>query len=70
MFVDKVDELQVKQCMDIGINDFFLYNIEEVELVIRIKTLLQRKLYKDNLKRQLQEQVELSIKDGLTGIFI
>uniref|UniRef100_UPI001C46BFB4 diguanylate cyclase n=1 Tax=Rickettsia sp. TH2014 TaxID=1967503 RepID=UPI001C46BFB4 len=69
MLVDKVDELQVTQCMDIGINDFFLYNIEEVELVIRVKTLLQRKLYKDNLKRQLQEQVELSIKDGLTGIF-
>lgn len=69
MLVDKVDEEQVTQCIDIGINDFFLYNIEEVELVIRVKTLLQRKLYKDNLKRQLQEQVELSIKDGLTGIF-
>lgn len=35
----------------------------------RVKTQLRRKKYQDDLRNQLEQSVNLAIKDGLTGIF-
>jgi len=55
--------------MDLGVNDYFLYPIEENELQARIKTQLKKKKYQDNLRNIIDKTVDLSIKDGLTEIF-
>ncbi|WPY00461.1 PleD family two-component system response regulator [Candidatus Trichorickettsia mobilis] len=55
--------------MELGINDYFIYPVEENELLARIKTQLRRKKYQDNLRNELEQSVNLSIKDGLTGVF-
>lgn len=55
--------------MELGVNDYFIYPVDESELVARIKTQLRRKNYQDNLREELEESVDLSTKDGLTGVF-
>ncbi|MGC0372058.1 MAG: hypothetical protein DGJ47_000763 [Rickettsiaceae bacterium] len=55
--------------MELGVNDYFLYPVEQSELQARAKTQLRKKIYQDNLRKELEEKVDLSTKDGLTGLF-
>ncbi|MFV0250487.1 MAG: PleD family two-component system response regulator [Rickettsia aeschlimannii] len=55
--------------IELGINDYFVYPIEESELLARIRTQLKRKQYQDNLRNDLEQSVNLAAKDGLTGLF-
>lgn len=55
--------------MELGVNDYFIYPVEENELLARLRTQLRRKQYQDDLRSELEESVNLSIKDGLTGVF-
>ena len=55
--------------LELGINDYFVYPIEESELRARIRTQLKRKQYQDNLRNDLEQSVNLAAKDGLTGLF-
>tara|TARA_B110000503_G_scaffold137441_1_gene221642 strand:- start:370 stop:1728 length:1359 start_codon:yes stop_codon:yes gene_type:complete len=55
--------------MELGINDYFIYPIDKNELQARIKTQLRRKYYQDNLRAELEESMDLSTKDALTGLF-
>lgn len=59
----------VMKGFELGINDYFVYPIDESELVARIKTQLRRKQYQDNLRNDLEQSVNLAAKDGLTGLF-
>ncbi|PCJ29819.1 MAG: PleD family two-component system response regulator [Rickettsiales bacterium] len=55
--------------MEIGINDYFVYPVTKEELQARIRTQLRRKQYQDDLRLELEENIDLSTKDGLTGVF-
>lgn len=55
--------------MELGANDYFIYPVDEHELIARIKTQLRRKQYQEMLRNELEESVNLSVKDGLTGAF-
>ena len=55
--------------MELGINDYFMYPVDKSELKARVRTQLRRKQYQDNLRTELEESVDLSTKDGLTGVF-
>jgi two-component system cell cycle response regulator len=55
--------------IEIGFNDYFLYPVEQSELIARVKTQLRRKWYQDDLRSELEERIDLSIKDALTGVF-
>ncbi|MFU7501547.1 MAG: PleD family two-component system response regulator [Candidatus Tisiphia sp.] len=55
--------------LELGINDYFTYPVDKNELLARIRTQLKRKHYQDTLRNDLELSVNLSIKDGLTGIF-
>ena len=59
----------VMKGMDLGINDYFIYPVDKSELQARIKTQLRKKQYQDDLRSELEESVDLSTKDGLTGLF-
>lgn len=55
--------------MDLGVNDYFMYPVDKSELIARVKTQLRRKKFQDDLRSEFEETVDLSIKDGLTGVF-
>ncbi len=59
----------VMRGMELGVNDYFIYPVEKSELIARVKTQLRRKKYQDDLRNEFEETVDLSIKDGLTGVF-
>ena len=59
----------VMKGMEIGINDYFIYPVDRSELQARVKTQLRKKQYQDDLRTELEESVDLSTKDGLTGLF-
>lgn len=55
--------------MSLGVNDYFIYPVDENELIARAKTQLRRKKYQDSLRSEFEESVNLSLKDGLTGLY-
>lgn len=59
----------VLKALELGINDYFTYPVDKNELLARIKTQLRKKRYQDNLRNDLELSINLSIKDGLTGMF-
>jgi two-component system cell cycle response regulator len=63
------DMNQIAKGMDLGINDYFYYPVDENELIARIKTQLRRKRYQDSLREDIDKSVSLSIKDGLSGVY-
>nr|WP_253308114.1 PleD family two-component system response regulator [Rickettsia endosymbiont of Ceutorhynchus assimilis] len=69
LLVDEENLPIVMKGMELGINDYFIYPIEENELLARIRTQLRRKQYQDNLRNDLEQSVNLAVKDGLTGLF-
>ena len=70
MFLAEDENIKmVNKGMDLGVNDYFIYPVDENELIARAKTQLRRKKYQDGLRSELEESVNLSLKDGLTGLY-
>lgn len=69
LLADEENIPMVIRGMELGINDYFIYPVEENELLARLRTQLRRKKYQDDLRKELEESVNLSIKDGLTNLF-
>ncbi|XVN42235.1 MAG: PleD family two-component system response regulator [Candidatus Rickettsia vulgarisii] len=63
------DKSMILKALELGINDYFFYPIDMNELLARTKTQLRKKHYQDNLRNALELSINLSIKDGLTGVF-
>ncbi len=59
----------VAKAVEVGIDDYLIYPIEENELIARIKTLIKKKKYQDELRTLLEQSINLSLKDGLTNVF-
>jgi two-component system, cell cycle response regulator len=51
-----------------GVNDYLMRPIDRHELLARVKTQIKRKRHSDFLRHRLEETVEQSITDGLTGL--
>ncbi len=51
-----------------GVNDYVMRPIDRHELLARVATQIKRKRYSEYLRMQLEQSVELSIIDGLTGL--
>ncbi len=69
LMTEEEDMSLVIKGMELGVNDYFHYPLDENELLARIKTQLRRKKYQDSLRDGLDKSVSLSIKDGLTGVY-
>lgn len=63
------DKSMILKALELGINDYFFYPVDTNELIARTKTQLRKKYYQDNLRNALELSINLSIKDGLTGVF-
>ena len=69
MLAEEENMPMVIKGIELGINDYFIYPIDKSELKARVRTQLRRKQYQDDLRAELEESVDLSTKDGLTGLF-
>ena len=69
LLVEEEKSSLVIKALELGINDYFIYPIEQNELLAKIRTQLRRKYYQDSLRNDLELSVNLSMKDGLTGVF-
>jgi two-component system, cell cycle response regulator len=68
MLVEPGDDARLMRGLDMGVNDYLMRPIERHELMARIKTQTKRKRHSDFLRHRLEESVEQSITDGLTGL--
>lgn len=69
LFAEEENISLVLKGMELGINDYFMYPVDESEMIARIRTQLRRQQYQNNLRNELEQSINLSIKDGLTSIF-
>lgn len=69
MLVEDDKMPMVIKALDMGASDYLMVPIEQSELVARIKTQLCKKYYQDALRQDLAQGMNLSIKDGLSGLY-
>lgn len=54
---DEIDEEKLKKGVELGVQDYFIYPIDELELQIRTRTLLKRKRYQEEYTSSFRETV-------------
>jgi two-component system cell cycle response regulator len=68
ILVEPSDEARLLRGLDMGVNDYAVRPIDKHEFLARVKTQIKRKRHSDYLRNRLEETVELSITDALTGL--
>jgi len=68
MLVEPGDDARLLRGLDMGVNDYVMRPIDRHELLARVATQMKRKRYSEYLRMQLEQSVELSIIDSLTGL--
>jgi len=69
ILIEPGDDARLLRGLDMGVNDYVMRPVDRPELLARVKTQIKRKRYSDYLRNRLQESVELSITDSLTGLY-
>lgn len=67
--VDEMDKRTMVRALDLGVNDVISRPLDPGELTARTGTQLKRKHYADALRDRLDESLEMSVRDALTGLF-
>ncbi len=67
--VDEMDKRTMVRALDLGVNDVISRPLDPGELSARSATQLKRKRYADALRDRLDESLEMSVRDALTGLF-
>ncbi len=65
---DDNPDLLIK-ALDMGINDYLITPIDSNEVIARARIQIKRKKYQDALQASRQENIEMSVKDGLTNLY-
>jgi two-component system, cell cycle response regulator len=68
ILVEPGEEARLMRGLDMGINDYLIRPVDRAELLARVRTQIKRKRYSEYLRERLQESVELSLTDPLTGL--
>jgi two-component system cell cycle response regulator len=66
--VEPGSEARLLRALDMGINDYIMRPVDPNELLARVRTQVKRKRYSDHLRNRLEESIEASIVDPLTGL--
>jgi two-component system cell cycle response regulator len=69
MLVEPGEDARLLRGLDMGVNDYLMRPIDRHELLARVRTQIKRKRHSDYLRSRLEESVELSIIDPLTGLY-
>lgn len=59
----------VLRALDLGASEYIILPVESNELIARIKTQLQRKYYTDSLRSNIDQGMNLAIRDSVSGLF-
>ena len=66
--VDPDEKMAMLRALDIGVNDILNLPVEPAELAARVRTQVKRRRYADFLRTSLDQSLELSVTDQLTGL--
>lgn len=68
ILVEPGDDARLLRGLDLGVNDYLMRPIDRHELMARVKSQIKRKRHADVLRNTLEESVEASVVDALTGL--
>lgn len=68
LLVEPGNEARLLRALDMGVNDYIMRPVDENELLARVRTQVRRKRYSDHLRNRLEESIEASVVDPLTGL--
>lgn len=68
ILVEPGDDARLLRGLDLGVNDYLMRPIDRHEMMARVKSQIKRKRHADFLRNSLEESVEASIIDTLTGL--
>jgi len=68
IIVDPGQEARLLRALDMGVNDYIMRPVDQNELLARVRTQIKRKRYSDHLRNRLEESIEASVIDPLTGL--
>ena len=68
VLVEPGNEARLLRGLDMGVNDYIMRPVDQNELLARVRTQVKRKRYSDHLRNRLEESIEASIIDSLTGL--
>ncbi|MBL1422358.1 MAG: PleD family two-component system response regulator [Alphaproteobacteria bacterium] len=68
VIVEDNDPKRLVRALDLGVNDYIALPIDKNELLARCQSSLKRKWYSDQLRSNLEQSMEMAIKDALTGM--
>lgn len=68
VIVEDNDPKRLVRALDLGVNDYIALPVDDNELVARCQSSLKRKWYSDQLRINLEQSMEMAIKDSLTGL--
>jgi two-component system cell cycle response regulator len=54
--------------LEIGVNDYLLRPVDKNELLARARTQIRKRRYSDHLRDNVQNSIEMSVTDALTGL--
>ncbi|MEM9676734.1 MAG: PleD family two-component system response regulator [Pseudomonadota bacterium] len=63
------EDSQLIRAIDLGVNDYIQRPVEANELLARCRTQVRRKRANDQLRDNVQQTMEMAIKDPLTGLY-
>lgn len=69
ILVDEDDKEVMLKGLQVGIDDYILQPLDINELMARTKTLLKRKKYQDTLRHGIEDSINASVIDQLTGLY-
>lgn len=69
LLIEKENSSLIVKAIELGVNDYFLYPVDQGELQARVRTQLRKRRYHEDLRTDLEDSVDLSTKDGLTNLF-
>ncbi len=68
ILVEPGDDARLLRGLDLGVNDYLMRPIDRHEMMARVKSQIKRKRHADFLRNSLEESVEASVIDALTGL--
>jgi two-component system cell cycle response regulator len=69
LVIAREDEPQLAQAFELGVNDCIVRPIDKSELLARVKWLLRKKRYTDELQESLSLSLNMATLDELTGLY-
>ncbi len=69
MITEESDIEKVAQGLEMGAHDYVMRPLDRNEVIARVRSQIRRKRYQEKLRSNYEENLNLAVKDTLTGLF-